>query len=121
MQHAAPNNILTEKGKCHMRFMPRHPVQQITDLAIGTGGPQYVEQWLPVWATSPSYIITSPGNVMMNLNCTGNPDDQEYPCSIDVMSSCLDGSGADSQDEKTAIHRRHRDDQTFLLPSSGWA
>jgi hypothetical protein len=57
------------------------------------------------------YIITSPENVMMNLNCTGNPDDQNI-LQHHVMLTLPDGSGADSQDEKTAI-TVVTDDQTF--------
>lgn len=65
------------------------------------------------------YIITSPENVMMNLNCTGNPDDQNI-LQHHVMLTLPDGSGADSQDDKTAI-TVVTDDQTFPLPSSlGW-
>lgn len=65
------------------------------------------------------YIITSPENVMLNLNCTGNPDEQNT-LQHHVMLTLPDGSGADSQDEKTAI-TVVTDDQPFPLPSSlGW-
>ena len=37
------------------------------------------------------YIITSPENVMMNLNCTGNPDDQNI-LQHHVMLTLPDGS-----------------------------
>lgn len=64
------------------------------------------------------YIITSPENVMMNLNCTGNPDDQNI-LQHHVMLTLPDGSGADSQDEKTAI-TVVTDDQTFPCRPLGW-
>ena len=48
------------------------------------------------------YIITSPENVMFNLNCTGNPDEQNI-LQHHVMLTFPDGSGADSHDDHTAI------------------
>ena len=47
------------------------------------------------------YIITSPENVMMNLNCTGNPDDQNI-LQHHVMLTLPDGSGADGPGEPDA-------------------
>lgn len=65
------------------------------------------------------YIITSPENTLLNLNCTGNPDNQNI-LQHHVMLTLPDGSEADSQDDKTAI-TFVTDDQPFSLPSSlGW-
>lgn len=65
------------------------------------------------------YIITSPENVMFNLNCTMNPDEQNI-LQHRVLISLPDGTGADSRDDKTAI-TIVTDDQQFPLPYSlGW-
>lgn len=65
------------------------------------------------------YIITSPEKVMLNLSCTSNPDDQNI-LQHHVMLTLPDGSGADSQDEKTAM-TVVTGDQQYPLPSSlGW-
>ena len=70
-------------------------------------------------ASLTEYIITSPENVMFNLNCTGNPDEQNI-LQHHVMLTFPDGSGADSHDDQTVITLVINDRQ-FPLPSSlGW-
>lgn len=65
------------------------------------------------------YIITSPEKVMLNLSCTGNPDDQNI-LQHHVMLTLPDGTEADSQDEKTVM-TVVTSDQQYPLPSSlGW-
>ena len=65
------------------------------------------------------YIITSPEQVMLNLSCTGNPDDQNI-LQHHVMLTLPDGTEADSQDEKTVM-TVVTSDQQYPLPSSlGW-
>jgi hypothetical protein len=65
------------------------------------------------------YIITSPEKVILNLNCTSNPDGQNI-LQHHVILTLADGTRADSQDEKTAI-TVVTSDQQYPLPSSlGW-
>ncbi|HHS9553131.1 TPA: hypothetical protein ACTXCE_004273 [Raoultella planticola] len=65
------------------------------------------------------YIITSPEKVMLNLSCTGNPDDQNI-LQHHVMLTLPDVTEADSQDEKTVM-TVVTSDQQYPLPSSlGW-
>ncbi|QJW56505.1 hypothetical protein HL670_03401 [Serratia plymuthica] len=65
------------------------------------------------------YIITNPENTLLNLNCTGNPDNQNI-LQHHVMLTLSDGTVTDSQDDKTSI-TFVTDDQQFPLPSSlGW-
>ena len=65
------------------------------------------------------YIITSPEKVMLNLNCTSNPDDQNI-LQHHVMLTLPDGTRADSRNEKTAM-TIVTSDQQYPLPSSlGW-
>lgn len=56
---------------------------------------------------------------MLNLSCTGNPDDQNI-LQHHVMLTLPDGTEADSQDEKTVM-TVVTSDQQYPLPSSlGW-
>ncbi|EKZ6361115.1 hypothetical protein ABFC59_07345 [Enterobacter hormaechei] len=65
------------------------------------------------------YLITNPENVVFNLNCTMNPDEQNI-LQHNVLIDLPDGTRADSHDDKTAI-MIVTDDQQFPLPSSlGW-
>ncbi|HEJ7125227.1 TPA: hypothetical protein SMF65_002918 [Serratia marcescens] len=65
------------------------------------------------------YLITNPENVVFNLNCTVNPDEQNI-LQHNVLIDLPDGTRADSHDDKTAI-MIVTDDQQFPLPSSlGW-
>ncbi|ULH10522.1 hypothetical protein MF265_21780 [Serratia marcescens] len=65
------------------------------------------------------YIITSPEKVMLDLNCTSNPDDQNI-LQHHVMLTLPDGTEADSQNEKTTM-TVVMNDQQYPLPSSlGW-
>jgi hypothetical protein len=65
------------------------------------------------------YLITSPENVVFNLNCTMNPDEQNI-LQHNVLIDLPDGTRADSHDDETAI-TVVADDQQFPLPSSlGW-
>lgn len=74
--------------------------------------------WSSGWHKVTEYIITSPENVMMNLNCTGNPDDQNI-LQTPSCSPCLTAAVPIHRMRKTAI-TVVTDDQTFPLPSPGW-
>lgn len=65
------------------------------------------------------YLITNSENVVFNLNCTMNPDEQNT-LQHNVLIDLSDGTRVDSRDDKTAI-TVVTDDQQFPLPSSlGW-
>ena len=65
------------------------------------------------------YLITNPENVVFNLNCTMNPDEQNT-LQHNVLIDLPDGTRVDSRDDKTTI-TVVTDDQQFPLPSSlGW-
>ncbi len=65
------------------------------------------------------YIITSPEKVILNLNCTGNPDDQNI-LQHHVMLTLPDGTLLNSHDDGTDI-TVVMDDSQYPLPSSlGW-
>ncbi|MHA3501368.1 hypothetical protein ACX1IG_00250 [Yersinia enterocolitica] len=65
------------------------------------------------------YLITNSKNVVFNLNCTMNPDEQNT-LQHNVLIDLSDGTRVDSRDDKTAI-TVVTDDQQFPLPSSlGW-
>ncbi|CAM4130021.1 MULTISPECIES: hypothetical protein [Lelliottia] len=101
-----------------MRFM--YAILSAGSLAFAMSAQAVPNMWSSGFGMGVTeYIITSPENVMLNLNCTGNPDDQNI-LQHHVMLTLPDGSGADSQDENTAI-TVVTDDQPFPLPSSlGW-
>ncbi|EPE4835603.1 hypothetical protein ACSIZT_000923 [Yersinia enterocolitica] len=65
------------------------------------------------------YLITNSENVVFNLNCTMNPDEQNT-LQHNVLIDLSDGTRVDSRDDKAAI-TVVTDDQQFPLPSSlGW-
>ena len=101
--------------------MRKLPVTLLVTTLVSTG----VAHAIPnMWSNGfgmgvTEYIITSPENVMFNLNCTGNPDEQNI-LQHRVMLTFPDGSGADSHDDHTVITLVINDRQ-FPLPSSlGW-
>lgn len=65
------------------------------------------------------YIISSPEKVIFNLNCTGNPDEQNI-LQHGVLVTLPNGTMLDSHDDGTEI-TVVMDNSQFSLPSSlGW-
>ncbi|ELY2641281.1 hypothetical protein SM100_004066 [Cronobacter sakazakii] len=65
------------------------------------------------------YLITSPDNVVFNLNCTMNPDEQDV-LQHGVLITMPDGTILDSHDEKTAM-TVVTDNRQYPLPATlGW-
>lgn len=65
------------------------------------------------------YIITSPEKVVFNLNCTGNPDEQNV-LQHSVYLTLPDGTLLNSHDDGTDITVVMNDSQYPLPSSLGW-
>ncbi|CNG66583.1 hypothetical protein [Yersinia similis] len=89
-----------------------HVILMVSTLASATTAQAIPNMWTSGFGQGVTeYRITSPENVIFNLNCTMNPDEQNI-----LQHNVL----ADSRDDKTAI-TIVTDDQQFPLPYSlGW-
>ncbi|WP_211317629.1 hypothetical protein [Edaphovirga cremea] len=97
-----------------------HAVLMVSTLVSATTAQAIPNMWTSGFGQGVTeYLITSPENVVFNLNCTMNPDEQNI-LQHRVLIDLPDSTGADSRDDKTAI-TVVTDDQQFPLPSSlGW-
>ncbi|AJI93715.1 putative cP4-6 prophage [Yersinia ruckeri] len=97
-----------------------HAVLMVSTLVSATTAQAIPNMWTSGFGQGVTeYLITNSENVVFNLNCTMNPDEQNI-LQHHVLIDLPDGTGADSRDDKTAI-TVVTDDQQFPLPSSlGW-
>ncbi len=97
-----------------------HVILMVSTLVSATTAQAIPNMWTSGFGQGVTeYRITSPENVIFNLNCTMNPDEQNI-LQHHVLIDLPDGTRADSHDDKTAI-TIVTDDQQFPLPYSlGW-
>ncbi|WP_186374828.1 hypothetical protein [Yersinia similis] len=97
-----------------------HVILMVSTLASATTAQAIPNMWTSGFGQGVTeYRITSPENVIFNLNCTMNPDEQNI-LQHNVLIGLPDGTRVDSRDDKTAI-TIVTDDQQFPLPYSlGW-
>ncbi|MBN3262159.1 hypothetical protein [Pectobacterium brasiliense] len=97
-----------------------HAVLMVSTLVSATTAQAVPNMWASGFGQGVTeYLITSPENVVFNLNCTMNPDEQNI-LQHRVLIELPDSTGADSRNDKTAI-TVVANDQQFPLPSSlGW-
>ncbi|HHQ6559282.1 TPA: hypothetical protein ACSTJ0_003910 [Serratia fonticola] len=97
-----------------------HAVLMVSTLVSATTVQAIPNMWASGFGQGVTeYLITNSENVVFNLNCTMNPDEQNT-LQHNVLIDLSDGTRVDSRDDKTAI-TVVTDDQQFPLPSSlGW-
>lgn len=97
-----------------------HAVLMVSTLVSATAAQAIPNMWTSGFGQGVTeYLITNSENVVFNLNCTMNPDEQKT-LQHNVLIDLSDGTRLDSRDDKTAI-TVVTDDQQFPLPSSlGW-